>query len=326
VTAPALAPAPAALGDGRVCLAVRPDLAPVVRDAIRAARPRATVLDLAHCEPGAADVLVVAPHELPEDEVRRLVRMQTWRWIHLTSAGYDFFRVEDVPPETVLTRSASCYAPPLSEYVAMALLEAARPGPRPWERGHVPAADVGLFGQLLGVAGFGAVGRSVAALGGLLGMRVRVLTRRPRDPGELPQGVEGTTSALDLRDVDHLVVALGLNEETRDLFDAEFFAACKPGLHLVNVSRGELVDHAALGRAVAERGVRATLDVTDPEPLPADHPLRSEPGVRISPHVAWHSRTSDWSFVRDFLDNWSRWEEGAQLGGVIALKKRGSVR
>jgi phosphoglycerate dehydrogenase-like enzyme len=210
--------------------------------------------------------------------------------------------------------------------VAAALLDVARPGPRPWEPGHAPSPDVGLFGQVLGVAGFGAVGQSVAALGRLLGMRVRLLTRRPRDPDELPPGAEGTTSALDLRDVDHLVLALPLNAGTRNLFDAEFFSACGHGLHVVNVSRGELVDHAALARAVAARGVRATLDVTDPEPLPADHPLRHLPAVRISPHVAWHSRTSDWSFVSDFLDNWSRWESGASLGGVIALKERGTVR
>ncbi len=310
---------------GRVCVAVRPDLAPIVRDEILRARPGATVVGADAC--ARADVLLVAPHELTPEEVGRLVAMQPWRWIHLTSAGFDFFDTSAVAPETVLTRSATCYAPPLTEYVAAALLADARPGPLPWQAGgaYVPSPDVGVYGQTLGVAGLGAIGRNVVTLGTTLGMRVVVLTRRPRGPGELPPGVEGVTRAADLAGVDHLVLALPLTGETHHILDDAFFRRCEPGLHLVNVARGPLVDHDALARAVAERGVRATLDVTEPEPLPAGHPLRRAPGVRISDHVAWHSRTSDWSFVGDFLANWSRWEERAPLRGLVEVRETGKV-
>lgn len=316
------------LGDGCVCLAVHADLIPVVREEVLRARPAAGVVEVADCPGAGANILVVAPHELPADDVRRLVTMQRWQWIHLTSAGVDFFETGDVPADTVLTRSANCYAPPVTEYVVMALLHDARPGPSPWapQPGSAAAGEAGLYRQTLGVAGYGAIGRNAVTVGAALGMEVRLLTRRRREPAELPPGVVNVTRAGDLRDVDHLVLALPLTDATRHLFDQEFFGGCRHGLHLVNVARGALVDHAALARAVETRGVRATLDVTEPEPLPADHPLRHAPGVRISPHVAWHSRTSDWSFVGDFLGNWSRWEKGAALDGLVAVRETGSLR
>ena len=313
------------LGDGRVRLAVREELTGLVRDEIRRVRPRATVMAAQTGQgdgSGEADILLVAPHEVAEPDVRRMVRQGRWRWIHLTSAGYDFFRVEDVAPGTVLTRSSRCYAAPVTEYVALALIDDARRRTRAWDADAATVArlDVGLFGQTLGVAGFGAIGRNVVALGALLGMNVKLLTRRPRSVRELPQGVQSVTRTADLLDVDHLVLALPLTRDTHAMFGAEMLDRCKPGLHLVNVARGALVDHDALARAVEHRGVRATLDVTEPEPLPADHALLRLPGVRISPHVAWHSRSSDWSFLRDFLDNWTRWESGEQLTGVVDLR------
>jgi phosphoglycerate dehydrogenase-like enzyme len=101
-------------------------------------------------------------------------------------------------------------------------------------------------------------------------------------------------------DVDHLVVALPLNDRTAHLFDAGVLAAARPGMHLVNVSRPQVVDQEALVAACAGGRLAATLDVTGPEPLPADHPLRSLPTVRLSPHVAWRSRASGLGYVDDF--------------------------
>jgi len=85
--------------------------------------------------------------------------------------------------------------------------------------------------------------------------------------------------------VDVVVVLLPLTDETRRLVDAGFLAAMRAGALLVNVSRGAVVDTGALLAELSSGRLRAALDVTDPEPLPADHPLWHAPGLLISPHV-----------------------------------------
>jgi phosphoglycerate dehydrogenase-like enzyme len=88
---------------------------------------------------------------------------------------------------------------------------------------------------------------------------------------------------------DVVVLAVPLDASTRGLVDAAFLDAMKDGALLVNVSRGAVVDTDALTAAVRFGGVRAALDVTDPEPLPAGHPLLASPHVLISPHVGGNS-------------------------------------
>jgi len=92
-----------------------------------------------------------------------------------------------------------------------------------------------------------------------------------------------------LPDVDVVVLAVPLDERTRGLVDAEFLAHLAEGALLVNLSRGAVVDTDALVAAVRSGRIRAALDVTDPEPLPAAHPLWNLPGVLISPHVGGNS-------------------------------------
>jgi len=102
------------------------------------------------------------------------------------------------------------------------------------------------------------------------------------------------------------------------LVDADAMAAAPPGLHLVNISRGSLVDQDAL-LAALDRGqvARASLDVVDPEPLPAGHPLYRHPGVRLTPHISWSGTSTIPRALEIFADNVARFRAGAELHGMV---------
>jgi phosphoglycerate dehydrogenase-like enzyme len=115
-----------------------------------------------------------------------------------------------------------------------------------------------------------------------------------------------------------VVVAAPATPQTLHLLDADAFAAFKPGVHLVNIARGALVDQDALRSALDDgRVARASLDVVDPEPLPAGHWLYSHPKVRLSPHISWSSPGTIERTVELFADNLRRWREGRPLHGVV---------
>ncbi|CAL2070382.1 MULTISPECIES: NAD(P)-dependent oxidoreductase [Streptomyces] len=262
-------------------------------------------------------VLLMAPHELSAGRRAEVLRSARWSWVHLTSAGADFIDLAEWPADTLLTRSWRCYAAPLAEYALHAVLTHEWRRGTPWQERDTrsaPAPDAppvpagastgggtGLWGAEVTVAGWGAVGQRLATVLDALGARVTVLRRSP-EPGSSFRQTSDLGRALD---ADHLVVALPLTAGTRHLFDRAALGGARPGLHLVNVSRAAIVDQDALTELCAAGRLFATLDVTDPEPLPTGHPLRSLPTVRLSPHVAWRSRDSDAAFADDFATIWA---------------------
>lgn len=148
-----------------------------------------------------------------------------------------------------------------------------------------------LRGLVFGIVGFGATGRAVADRAAAFGFEVVVTSRSlATDPGILPAAVDRVVDRdelLGLADVVSLHVPL--NADTRHLIGARELETMKHGAVLINVGRGGLVDTEAL-RPILESGrLRAALDVTDPEPLPADHWLRSSPAAIITPHIAFAS-------------------------------------
>jgi phosphoglycerate dehydrogenase-like enzyme len=117
---------------------------------------------------------------------------------------------------------------------------------------------------------------------------------------------------------DHVVIAAPATAETYHLIDADALAACKPGVHMVNIARGSLVDQDALLDAL-DRGqvAAASLDVVDPEPLPAGHRLYDHPRVRLTPHVSWSSPDTIVRTVEMFVDNLRRYRAGEPLEGIV---------
>ena len=251
-------------------------------------------------------ILLLAAHELSQGERDEVLDSANWAWVHLTSAGADFIDLARWPRDRLLTRSWQCYAAPLAEYAITAIATHEwRNGAR-WE---APAAtgQAGLWRARIAIAGWGAVGQRIATVAAALGATVQVLSRTPRPPNG---PISHTTDIEDLLDADHLVVALPLTPQTRLLFDRHILAGARPGLHLVNLSRAEIVDQDALYALCRQGHLAATLDVSDPEPLPAGHPLRSLPSVRYSPHLAWRSRESEYAFIEDLADIWSALARG----------------
>ncbi len=151
-----------------------------------------------------------------------------------------------------------------------------------------PMALVGqdIAGSTLGIVGLGRIGQAVARRGAGFGMRM-LYTKRSRDrSAEEMLGVEYRTLPELLADADHVVVVTSFHPGTHRLIDRDALAAMKPTATLVNAARGPVVDTDALVEALAGGTIAAAgLDVTDPEPIPADHPLVALPNCFIVPHI-----------------------------------------
>ncbi len=215
------------------------------------------------------------------------------------SAGVDWL-LPKVPPGIVVCRAVGIHDGPVSEWVVAAILAMQRRLPAfielqqraEWNRSGAaqPATIDDLEGHTVVVVGHGSIGRALAARLAPFGARVIGVARHARDDA---QPVSALPDLLPQADV--VVNLLPLTPETEKFVDAAFLARMKPGALFVNAGRGKTVDTAALIEALGSGRIRAALDVTDPEPLPSDHPLWHLPNVLITPHVAgavarWEAR------------------------------------
>lgn len=245
------------------------------------------------------------------------------RWVHLTSAGYTryddrAFREAAAAKGLVLSTSSSVYADPCAEHVLAMMLAAARRVPewladqasRRFASAERRRESVLLRGQKVLLLGFGAIGRRLSELLAPFEVELRALRRRAR--GNEPVTIIGLPE-LDaaLGWADHVVDLLPENAETLGLLDAYRIALLRPSAVFYNVGRGSSLDHEALAEALSCRRLAAAfLDVTEPEPLPDDHPLWSSPHCHLSPHSAGGRNTEHLALVRHFLAELGRYAQG----------------
>lgn len=248
------------------------------------------------------------------------------RFVQLASSGTDGYPdwLFDGP---LVASAAGTGAVPIAEYVLAAMLNHAKrlpalvasaSGPVVTQAELLAAPLAGLDGRTLGLIGVGHIGARVAKLAAAFGMTV-IAHRRSESPSPLP---EITLAPFDtvLARADHLVIAAPLTPQTTGLIDAAALAKVKPGVHIVNIARGGIIDQPALIAALTSGRVGgASLDVTDPEPLPPGDPLWAAPNVRITPHIAWSSADTPRRIFMLFGENLKRLALGEPLINAITV-------
>jgi glyoxylate reductase len=143
-----------------------------------------------------------------------------------------------------------------------------------------------VYGRTIGIIGMGRIGRQVAKRARGFDMTILYHNRKPNDEAEIALGAKYATKDELLATSDYVVLTVPLTIETRSLIGRPELAKMKPTATLVNVARGAVVDKDALAEALTARRIHAAaLDVTDPEPLPRDHPLLKLDNVIITPHL-----------------------------------------
>nr|WP_206038188.1 D-isomer specific 2-hydroxyacid dehydrogenase family protein [Rhodococcus sp. HNM0569] len=225
-------------------------------------------------------------------------------WVQLPSAGVErWFAAGLIPQDThaTWTSAAGVYAPQVAEHALTLLLAGVRALPThfaatSWNSDPAVVDSVHtLRGSTVGIVGAGGIGRALIPLLAALGADVVAVNRSGSPvPGALETLPTSRIDELWPR-VDHVVVAAPATTATHHIVNAHALDSLKPTSWVVNIARGPLVDTNALVDALAAGTIGgAGLDVTDPEPLPDDHPLWSLPNAIVTPHVAnppaMHSR------------------------------------
>jgi phosphoglycerate dehydrogenase-like enzyme len=209
------------------------------------------------------------------------------RVIQTTSAGVDWL-LGRVPAHVTVCNARGVYDAPLAEWVVGATLAMQRglmqardaQARREWEAIAPPE----LLGGRVVILGFGSIGTAIADRLRPFGVEVIGVGRTARD------GVRGLADLDEvLREAEILVNILPLTSETRGLLDARRLRLLPDGALVVNAGRGRTIETDALVEELRAGRLRAALDVTDPEPLPPDHPLWDLPNVLITPHLAGDS-------------------------------------
>ena len=249
---------------------------------------------------GHGDLLVAGNDPMRALEVAPAI--EGLRYFQTFSAGVDKL-VGRLPPGVVLCDAAGVHDIAVAEWVLMAILASNRRLPEhvdaqrsgTWRHDRLTGED--LAGATVLLIGAGSIGRAVEARLAVFGPRIVRIARRAR---------EGVHPIADLAELlptaDIVVILVPLTPATAGLMGVSAIAAMRPGALLVNASRGKIVVTDTMTAAVLDGRIRVALDVTDPEPLPAGHPLWDAPGVLITPHIASDVRHLDdraWRLVQD---------------------------
>ena len=250
-------------------------------------------------------------------------------WVQAWSAGVDRYLALEGLRESdriVFTNMKGMHGPVIAEHVFALLLALTRDLPAfhaaqresRWDR-RAGSRMTSLAGKTMLVAGMGGIGGEIARRAHGFDMRVLATVRTPRPASEWCDRL-GTAEDLDafLPEADVVAIALPLTPETEGLFDAARLALMKGGAILVNIGRGRIVDTDALLAALDSGHLGgACLDVTDPEPLPPDHPLWRQERVLITPHTSSHAELTGERRQALFEENLRRFSRGEPLLNVV---------
>ncbi len=309
---------------------------PGLDEVLRGVAPGVTLIkagnaaEIAAALPGADAVIGRTPFICSETV---LAAGRDLRWLQTVAAGVDscLTRPAVLEGRYLLTNMRAIAAPMIAEHTIGMLLALTRgltvSLPRQasghWATDYPGVPLVSLQGKTMLVVGLGGIGGEIARRANALGMRV-IATRgssRERPPFVDYVGLSDELPTLLAR-ADVVVNAAPLTPATRDLFNARTFALMRPSSYFLNVGRGGSVVQADLVAALQSRHLAgAGLDVTDPEPLPADHPLWRAPNIVITPHMSSEADIGVDGQMRVLRENLRRYAAGERMLSVVDVKR-----
>lgn len=295
---------------------------------------------------GEAEIVVATSRDVPAAQLEgadvllgyctheNLKNGKALRYILNYSAGVDNCASSPLAQtrEILVTNMQRVYGPGIAEHVIGMMYTLTRKlymfrdrqREQQWDRAAVERTSMQeVQGRTLLVAGLGGIGTEIARRAHGLGMRVLATRNSSREGPDFVAYVGLSDELHTLAgQADVVVNATPLTPGTTGLFDRSFFSAMKPGAYFINVGRGRSVVTEDLIEALnSERIGGAALDVTDPEPLPPNHPLWTAKNVFITPHV---SASSDEQMRRYWLvvrENLRRYVNGERMLSVVDLKR-----
>ena len=253
------------------------------------------------------------------------------KWVQASSAGVEKYPFDKMKEKGItFTNAKDIYGIQLADHTMAFILAFSRQLPflfqaqqkRVWEsRKNYPPGE--LAGETLLVVGLGGTGLETARRAAGFGMRI-IATRWHADAPR-PEFIEAVhpPEALHqlLPEADWVAVCAPLTRDTRDMFSDAEFALMKESAYIVCVTRGGIINTEALLRAVDSKAIAgAGLDVTDPEPLPSDHPLWERENVVITPHASGHSPNAGKRMADLLCENVRRFAAGEPLLNVVDLE------
>ncbi|MFO7696417.1 MAG: D-2-hydroxyacid dehydrogenase [Anaerolineae bacterium] len=275
---------------------------------------------------------------LPEIEVaaghiglETVLAMPALRWYQQWGAGAEWImeHPEIRERDLVVTNVSGVHAVPISEHLLAMILALARRLPdavraqdrHEWLRGGWKYPIFELAGKTMLLIGVGAIGQRTARLAAALDMHVIGLRRDPQRPARGVARMIGPEELdVALPEADLVVLTAPLTPETRQMIGAEQFARMKPTACIFNIGRGGTIDQDALVQAIVSGQIAgAGLDVTDPEPLPADSPLWDLDNVLITGHYSGSTPEYDARALAIFEENLGRYVRGEPLRNQLDL-------
>jgi len=253
------------------------------------------------------------------------------KWVHSLSAGVEKVLFPELIDSPVpVTNARGVFKRSLAEFAVLGMLfhfkkvrrliESQRQ--HHWDDFNVKFAH----DRVMGVVGYGEIGRECALLAKGLGVKIHAVRRNPEKSANDP--ILERVFKLDelhdmLAEIDVLVCAAPLTPETHHMISDAQFQVMKPDAIVINVGRGPVIDEAALVRALQNKQVAgAALDVFEEEPLPASSPLWDMENVLISPHCTDRTEDPDWLdlSMQFFVENFRRYQKGEALENVVDKK------
>ncbi|WP_295141712.1 D-2-hydroxyacid dehydrogenase [uncultured Reyranella sp.] len=252
-----------------------------------------------------------------------LPAMPKLRWVQAMSAGVDnWLALPDLPEGLTLTCARGTHTESMPENIIGALFHVAKPYAQVAEHQKqskwVHTVAQPLTGKTLGILGLGAIGQEVARIAVALGMHVIGTKRRPTRIPNVAEVLAPEQTDEVLAQSDFVLLLLPATPETENFIDARRLAKMKPSAWLLNFGRGQIVHDADLMAATREKKIAgALLDVFRQEPLPADNPFWTAPGIVVLPHIGGPHPQRDRFVSRLFVENLKRFLDEEPLKEVV---------